>query len=211
MADLFEAWPADELDAWVFGYGSLMWDPCFRYVERRRALLRGYHRALCILSFINRGTPEKPGLALGLDRGGSCSGFAFRLDPDNLAAATPVLWQREMRNGVYRPKVLSVRLAGGGREPALVFVARPDHPQYAGDLKSQEAALLVAQGAGAYGTALDYLRNVVRHLDVFGIADCPLHRVLTLAEASAATASSPPTGGAVQSSAQNPECKGDDL
>ena len=78
-----ETWPAEQRDAWVFGYGSLMWDPCFRYVEVRRALLRGYHRALCILSIINRGTPEKPGLALGLDRGGSCSGFAFRLDPDN--------------------------------------------------------------------------------------------------------------------------------
>ena len=211
MADLFETWPGDKLDAWVFGYGSLMWNPCFRYVERRRALLHGYHRALCILSFINRGTPEKPGLALGLDRGGSCSGFAFRLDPDNLAAGTAVLWQREMRNGVYRPKVLPVRLAGGERVPALAFVARPDHPQYAGDLKSQEAALLVVQGVGAYGTALDYLRNVVRHLDAFGIADCPLHRVLTLAETSAATASSPPTCGAVQSSVRNPKCKGDDL
>jgi cation transport protein ChaC len=188
MADLFEAWPADKLDAWVFGYGSLMWDPCFRYVETRRALLRGYHRALCIRSFINRGTPEKPGLALGLDRGGSCSGFAFHLDPDDLTAGKTVLWQREMRNGVYRPKVLPVRLAGGERVPALVFVARPDHPQYAGELNTREAAALVAQGIGAYGTALDYLRNVVRHLDAFGIADCPLHRVLALAEASAATA-----------------------
>src|SRR5512144_723018 len=188
MADLFEAWPADKLDAWVFGYGSLMWDPCFRYVETRRALLRGYHRALCILSILNRGTPEKPGLALGLDRGGSCNGFAFRLDQNSVAAGKDVLWQREMLHGVYRPKVLQVRLADGERVPALVFVARPEHPQYAGELKSQEAALLVAQGTGAYGTALDYLRNVVRHLDAFGIADCPLHRVLTLAEASAATA-----------------------
>jgi cation transport protein ChaC len=188
VADLFETWPADKRDAWVFGYGSLMWNPCFRCVETRRALLRGYHRALCILSIISRGTPEKPGLALGLDRGGSCSGFAFRLDPDNLAAGKALLWQREMLNGVYRPKVLPVRLAGWERVPALVFVARPDHPQYAGELKSEEAAALVAQGAGACGTALDYLRNVVRHLDEFGIADCPLHRVLRLAEATAATA-----------------------
>jgi cation transport protein ChaC len=183
-----ETWPAEQRDAWVFGYGSLMWDPCFQYVEVRRALLRGYHRALCILSIINRGTPEKPGLALGLDRGGSCSGFAFRLDPDNLAAAKALLWRREMLNGVYRPKVLPVRLAGGERVSALVFVARPDHPQYAGDLTSEEAAALVARGTGAYGTALDYLRNVVRHLDEFGIADCPLHRVLRLAEATAAAA-----------------------
>jgi glutathione-specific gamma-glutamylcyclotransferase len=183
-----ETWPAEEGDAWVFGYGSLMWDPCFRYLEMRRALLRGYHRALCIRSFINRGTPEKPGLALGLDRGGSCSGFAFRLDPDNLSAAKAALWEREMRNGVYRPKVLPVRVAGGERLPALVFVARPDHPQYAGNLTPEAAAALVVRGIGAYGTALDYLRNVVHHLDQFGIADCPLHRVLRLAEATAATA-----------------------
>jgi glutathione-specific gamma-glutamylcyclotransferase len=187
VANLFETWPAEERDPWVFGYGSLMWDPCFRYLETRRVLLRGYHRALCIRSFINRGTPEKPGLALGLDRGGSCSGFAFHLDPDNLAAAKAALWEREMRNGVYQPKVLPVRLAGGERVPALVFVARPDHPQYAGDLTPEESAALVARGIGAYGTALDYLRNVVRHLDAFGIADCPLHRVLRLAEATAAT------------------------
>jgi cation transport protein ChaC len=188
VADLFETWPADAREAWVFGYGSLMWDPCFRCVETRRALLRGYHRALCILSIISRGTPEKPGLAVGLDRGGSCSGFAFRLDQDELAAGKAVLWEREMRNGVYRPKVLPVRLVGGERVPALVFVARRDHPQYEGELESQEAAALVAQGTGAYGTALDYLRNVVRHLDEFGIADCPLHHVLRLAEATAAAA-----------------------
>jgi cation transport protein ChaC len=188
MADVSEMWPVEERDAWVFGYGSLMWDPCFRYLEMKRALLRGYHRALCIRSFINRGTPEKPGLALGLDRGGSCSGFAFRLDPDDLTAGKAVLWKREMRNGVYRPKVLPVRLAGGERVPALVFVARPDHPQYAGELNTREAAALVAQGIGACGTALDYLRNVVRHLDAFGIADCPLHRVLALADARAVTA-----------------------
>jgi glutathione-specific gamma-glutamylcyclotransferase len=184
---VFEAWPSEESDAWVFGYGSLMWNPCFQYVETRRALLRGYHRAFCIFSFINRGTPAKPGLALGLDRGGSCSGFAFRLDRENLAAAKALLWEREMRNGVYRPKVLPVRLAGGGRVPALIFVARPDHPQYAGELSSQEAAALVVQGTGVYGTALDYLRYVVRHLDEFGIVDCPLHRVLRLAEAMVAT------------------------
>jgi glutathione-specific gamma-glutamylcyclotransferase len=188
VADVFETWPADKRDAWVFGYGSLMWNPCFLYVEARRALLRGYHRALCILSIINRGTSEKPGLVLGLDRGGSCSGLAFRIDSDNLAAGKALLWEREMLNGVYRPRVLPVRLVGGERVSALVFVARPDHPRYAGDLNSREAAALVAQGTGAYGTALDYLRNVVRHLDEFGIVDCPLHRVLRLAEATAATA-----------------------
>jgi glutathione-specific gamma-glutamylcyclotransferase len=183
---VFETWPGASGDAWVFAYGSLMWDPCFPHVESRRALLRGYRRALCILSILNRGTADRPGLALGLDRGGSCRGFAFRIEARNVAAAKADLWRREMANAVYRPKTLSVELADGGRVPALVFVARREHPQYVGDLQPEQAATLVAQGAGAYGSALDYLRNVVRHLDEFGIADCPLHRVLRLAEAEAA-------------------------
>lgn len=185
---MFQAWPGEGEDAWVFAYGSLMWDPCFPYVEARRALLRGYHRALCILSILSRGTVDRPGLALGLDRGGSCRGFAFRIDAPHLAAAKADLWRREMTNAVYQPKILTVSLEGAGRVPALVFIARREHPQYMGDLQPEQAATLVAQGTGAYGAALDYLRNVVRHLDEFGIDDCPLHRVLRLAEAKAASA-----------------------
>ena len=158
---MLETWPGKGEDAWVFAYGSLMWDPCFPYNEARRALLRGYHRALCILSILNRGTVDRPGLALGLDRGGSCRGFAFRIDAPHLAAAKADLWRREMSHAVYQPKILT---------------------------QPEQAATLVAQGAGAYGAALDYLRNVVRHLDDFGIDDCPLHRVLALAEAKAAGA-----------------------
>ena len=176
-------WPGErDGDAWVFGYGSLMWNPCFRYVESRRALLRGYHRSLCILSLRNRGTTDKPGLALGLDRGGSCNGFAFRVVAGDVAEARSLLWQREMPNDAYEPKLLPVRLEAGARVPALAFIARREHRQYVGDLKLERAAALVVQGVGASGTALDYLRNVVVHLDDFGIADCPLHRVLELAE-----------------------------
>jgi cation transport protein ChaC len=183
-----ETWPGEGEDAWVFAYGSLMWDPCFPYAEARRALLRGYHRALCILSVLNRGTVDRPGLALGLDRGGSCRGFAFRIDAPHLAGAKADLWRREMTNAVYQPKIVTVGLADGRRVPALVFIARREHPQYRGDLEPEQAAALVAQGKGAYGSALDYLRNVVRHLDDFGIDDCPLHRVLRLAEARVANA-----------------------
>lgn len=170
-------------DVWVFAYGSLMWQPGFPYKDSRRALLRGYHRSLCILSIRNRGTRERPGLALGLDRGGSCQGYAFRVAAECWPAAVEDLWRREMPTDVYTPKRLPVRLAGGDRVPALAFVARPEHPQYAGGLAEEAAAALVAQGEGAFGTALDYLRNVVRHLDEFGIVDCPLHRILTRAEA----------------------------
>ena len=185
---MLKTWPGEGEDAWVFGYGSLMWDPCFPYVEARRALLRGYHRALCILSILNRGTVDRPGLALGLDRGGSCRGFAFRIDAPHLAVAKADLWRREMSHAVYQPKILTVSLEGAGRVPALVFIALREHAQYRGDLRPEQAATLVAQGAGTYGSALDYLRNVVRHLDEFGIDDCPLHRVLRLAEAKTASA-----------------------
>lgn len=93
-------WPDEGGVAWVFGYGSLMWEPGFPYLERRRALLIGYHRSLCILSIRNRGTVERPGLALGLDRGGACRGFAFRIHPDDVEAARVYLWEREMSHGV---------------------------------------------------------------------------------------------------------------
>lgn len=178
-------WPEPGGDAWVFAYGSLMWNPCFRYEEARRARLYGWHRSLCILSILNRGSRERPGLALGLDRGGSCAGVAFRLVAAEVAAARERLWEREMVFAVYVPRIAPLRLQGDERARALVFVARPGHSQYAGDLPVEEAARLVAQGNGAYGSALDYLRNVVRHLDDFGIDDCPLRQVLRLAEAAA--------------------------
>ena len=178
-------------DLWVFGYGSLMWDPGFPHREARAARLIGYHRALCVLSVRNRGTRDRPGLALGLARGGSCRGIAFRIAGTDADAARDYLWEREMANNAYHARVLPVRLlvaaeAGASMVDALVFVSRRDHPQHMAGLTPVEAARLVAQGAGLYGTALDYLRNTVAHLDDFGINDGPLHRVLALAEALAA-------------------------
>jgi glutathione-specific gamma-glutamylcyclotransferase len=182
-----EGTPASD-GLWVFGYGSLMWDPGFAHAESRRALLHGYHRALCILSIRNRGTIERPGLALGLNRGGSCRGIAFRIRDRDAADAKAYLWEREMGTGAYEAKALPIRLNPSERVHALVFVARPGHPQHVGDLPPEEAARLVIQGIGTYGAALDYLRNVIRHLDEFGIPDCPLHRILALAERQVAPA-----------------------
>lgn len=167
---------------WVFAYGSLMWEPNFPHAEVRPALLRGYHRALCILSIRNRGTEARPGLVLGLARGGSCAGMALRVAPEHHDATLAYLEQREMATHAYRPKLLPVRLGGGDAVRALAFVADPGHRQYVGDLPAEEAARLVRQGHGSYGNSLDYLRNVVSHLDAIGIGDGPLHRVLTLAE-----------------------------
>jgi cation transport protein ChaC len=172
-------------DLWVYAYGSLMWDPRFPHVETRPAVLFGYHRALCIFSVRNRGTPDCPGLVVGLDRGGSCRGHALRVAAENVAATRAYLDERELGTGVYTPAMRRVRLDRNETVPALAFVTRRNHTQYAGGLAPERAAELVLQGHGAYGSSLDYLRNVVRHLDAFGIGDGPLHHVLAIAEAKA--------------------------
>ena len=96
---LEEAQWCDKQDLWVYGYGSLIWRPDFEFAEQRQALLRGYHRALCLWSRINRGTPEQPGLVFGLDVGGSCRGMAFRIPADSVPKVFDALWLREMPSG----------------------------------------------------------------------------------------------------------------
>lgn len=175
----------DDDVSWIFGYGSLMWEPGFAFEERCPARVFGWHRALCLLSVQNRGTRNRPGLVLALDRGGSCHGTAFRIDERQRSDVRAYLWRREMATGAYRAITLPVGLGDGRRVDALAFVARPDHDQYYRPKDLAEAASLVAQGRGAMGTSLEYLRNVVRHLDDLGIADGPLHRVLARAEKAA--------------------------
>jgi cation transport protein ChaC len=168
---------------WVFGYGSLMWDPGFAFIEARHARVFGYHRALCLFSVRNRGTPQKPGLVLSMDRGGSCHGIAFHVAPPDVESTRLYLWEREMITLAYRPALLTARFRGGSRAKVLAFVAKPDHEQYYRAESPEHAAVLVRQGRGACGAAVDYLRNVIRHLDEMGIAEGPLHRVLRAAEA----------------------------
>ncbi len=170
---------------WVFAYGSLMWRPNFPHVDVRQALLRGYHRTLCVYSVRYRGTPDRPGLVLGLDRGGSCRGRAYRVAADAVDEVTAYLNSRELVTGVYAPKFVNVRLEDGECVPAYVFVARRDHRQYAGNLPPERVAELVVKGRGLEGSGLGYLQNTVAHLDEMGIRDRPLHRILALAEAKA--------------------------
>jgi cation transport protein ChaC len=174
--------PSGGGDLWVFGYGSLMWEPGFSYAEAVPARLGGYHRALCLLSIRYRGTPERPGLVLALDRGGSCRGLAFRVAVEHAEATRAYLWAREMPTEAYLPRELPVRLGDGRRVAALAFVARREHSQYFRPESAKQAAGLVVQGCGPRGSSLDYLRNVVCRLDDFGITDVALHRVLALAE-----------------------------
>lgn len=168
-------------DIWIFGYGSLMWRPDFPHAETQPALVRGYHRSLCVYSVRYRGTSEYPGLVLGLDRGGSCRGRAFRVRGADAPAVMDYLDEREMINKVYAPTWLKTELPDRTVE-AYGFVVRRDHVQYSGKLSPEKTAELVVQGCGSRGPCLDYLRNTVRHLDELGIADGPMHAILREAE-----------------------------
>ena len=164
--------------AWIFAYGSLMWDPDFPRVESEIALLRGYHRSFCLYSYDYRGTRTRPGLTLGLDRGGACWGIVLRLPPEALAEAVDRLWEREMTAPrVYDLRPLPVRTASGTRK-AYAFTVRRDHPDYAGRLSLEAAARIIAGAAGRRGTCRDYLADTERHLAALGIADAPLERLV---------------------------------
>ncbi len=164
-------------DLWVFGYGSLMWQPDFPYAERKSARVHGYHRALCILSSRYRGTPEKPGLVMGLCRGGSCWGIAFRVQAGLAKQVLDTLWKREMLNNVYLPTFVPLALPGTQRIRALAFVADTTHRQFVGELDVNGRARLVAQGVGQRGRCVDYIRNTLEHMRELGLQDPRLSRI----------------------------------
>lgn len=167
---------------WVFAYGSLMWRPDFSPAETRAARLAGWHRAMCILSTVYRGTPERPGLVLGLDRGGSCLGRALRVEAAHWPAIKAMLDARELVTGVYRPRFLPVRLEDGRRVSAYAFVCDRGHAQYwSGEM--DEAVRLICQGRGSGGRARDYLASTVEHLSAQGITGGALHRLLARVDA----------------------------
>ena len=159
---------------WVFAYGSLMWRPDFPFDEVLDASLHGYHRSLCVYSWVHRGTREVPGVVLGLDRGGSCRGRIFRIEPAREAEVLAYLDAREMVTAVYRRKRLLVS-SEVGRLPAWSYVVRRDHEQYAGKLAPARLLELIHQGEGVSGRCRDYLLSTVAHLEAMGIVDGPLH------------------------------------
>jgi cation transport protein ChaC len=164
-------------DLWVFGYGSLMWRPGFPFAERHRAWLHGYHRSLCIFSHVHRGTPDAPGLVLGLDRGGRCRGVAFRVAERDAAATRTYLRSREQITGVYLERYMRIRLDDDRRVRALTFVADRGHPQYAGRLPEADVMRLVRQGFGLSGANPDYVRATHQHLIEMGVSDRILSRI----------------------------------
>ena len=158
-------------DRWVFGYGSLMWRPGFAHVETTRARLHGYHRALCVRSFVHRGTPERPGLVLGLDRGGSCVGLGFRVPGALRGEVLEYLRGRELVTSVYLERTLPARLQDGRSVDALCYVVDRTHPQYSGSLEACEAAQIVAGATGISGNNRDYVLSTLTHLEALGIRD----------------------------------------
>jgi len=165
-------------DLWLFGYGSLIWNPGLPSVENVHARVHGYHRGLYLWSRVNRGTPERPGLVLALDRGGSCAGVAFRLAANGVMPHLEALWRREMPMGSYRPAWLPCTLADGRRVSALTFVIRRDVPSYTGRLTDETMRTVFACATGRYGTTLDYVRRTVEALRESGIPDRALEQLL---------------------------------
>lgn len=159
------------LDRWVFGYGSLMWRPGFDWVERRQAILQGRRRAFCIYSVHHRGTPERPGLVLGLTGGGSVRGVAYRVSPDLWPDVQAYLREREQPTETYVEAQVRVRLDGGEPVSCLTFLSDTRHPQWAGSLTSEAQARLIAGARGLSGRNIDYLRDLVSHLREAGVRD----------------------------------------
>lgn len=162
-------WQEDQ-DVWVYGYGSLIWRPEFDYIEKRIALLHGYHRALCLWSRVNRGTPDRPGLVFGLDNGGSCRGMAFRIPACEVPHTMEALWRREMPSGAYLPKWLGCR-TDDGPVTALAFTMNRNTDAYVRDLPTDRLLQIVRNAHGSYGPCVEYVLETAQALQRSNIHD----------------------------------------
>ena len=167
---------------WVFGYGSLMWRPGFRFVERRSATLYGRRRAFCIYSVHHRGTYERPGLVLGLAPGGSVRGAAYRVDEADWDEVYAYLREREQPTETYVEASAEIWFADKSRAQTLVFLSDIHHPQWAGALSHERQAELIAGATGLSGRNVDYLRDLVEHLEAEGIRDRGMEHLLGMVE-----------------------------
>ncbi len=163
---------------WVFGYGSLMWRPGFAFVERAPARLHGRRRAFCIYSVHHRGTPQRPGLVLGLAPGGSVRGVAYRVAPHDWPEARAYLQEREQPTETYVEAQVRLRLIGRGSVRAVAYLSDTRHPQWAGALSLEAQARLIAGARGLSGANIDYLRDLVAHLRAEGLRDAGMSRLL---------------------------------
>lgn len=166
---ILDGWRAGD-DLWVFAYGSLIWNPLFRYVDHRLATIHGFHRSFCLRSRLGRGSVEKPGLMLGLDFGGCCNGMAFRIAAREVRHELKLVWRREMVAGSYAPRWVTAR-ARGHKLRAIAFVVNHAHVHYAGKLPRETIIRTLATAYGRFGSGADYLYQTVDCLAKHGIRD----------------------------------------
>ncbi len=161
---------------WVFGYGSLMWNPGFPVAARQVAVLHSWRRSFCMRSIHHRGTPDAPGLVLALDRDmdARCHGVAFQVAPGAEAETLTVLRDRELISSAYLEEWVSVSLNGGAAQQALAYVIDPNHVQYC-HLDLEDQAQIIARAVGGRGSNRDYLNATAGHLTELGIADADLN------------------------------------
>lgn len=164
---------------WVFGYGSLIWNPAFHFVETRVGVAHGWHRRFCLWTLMGRGSPEQPGLMLGLDRGGRVGGLALRIAPEAVEQETALIWRREMVGNAYVPRWLKLQTAQGPVH-AIAFTINRAHPRYLPHIDDAEAARVIAVACGRLGPCADYLFNTHRHLAELGLPDRRLRRLTEL-------------------------------
>ena len=164
---------------WVFGYGSLMWNPDFKLVEKRTGDLKGYHRSLCLKSIVYRGTPNYHGLVFGLDIGNSCQGMVYRIAEENIYSEMQKIWEREMFAGTYIPTWVNVRTKQGSVS-AVTFVINHKHEHYIPNLELEEIVERVVRAQGICGSCHEYVQNTVKSLNLLGLRDPYLEHLLTL-------------------------------
>jgi len=175
--------PDQHGDILVFAYGSLMWRPEFDHIDIQPAILKGYHRSLCIFSYEYRGNRENPGLVFGLEQGGTCMGRVLKVNAGKADGVLDYLYQREMITGVYLPRWLEVDLPEQQTSAtAYCFVADQQHEQFCGKLELEETIRLILQGHGSGGACLDYVINTYEHMQKIGIEDNYLAKIIALAK-----------------------------
>ena len=170
--------PAGE-DLWVFGYGSLIWNPAFEYIDKCDALVHGWHRSFCLKLFMGRGTPENPGLMLALEPGGACRGMAFRIAAGRVKQELGLLWQREMFGGSYNARWVKLRLKEQ-TVTGVTFVINPSHPRYIKGLNAEQTARMILQARGELGSNLEYFEKTVACLSQLGVKDSTLAQIASL-------------------------------
>jgi cation transport protein ChaC len=178
---------AEGRDAWLFAYGSLMWNPAFDFAQQTSGLVRGYHRRFCLSLTRGRGSPEHPGLMLALDRGGVCRGMAFRIAAAEVRSELLLVWRREMLSGAYLPRWVTVQ-SPDGPVRAVTFVVNQAHPRYAGRLSLLTTIERITSAAGELGSCLDYFERTVAALHGLGFRDAALERIETAIRARHANA-----------------------